>query len=148
MGNPHSRNRRRLVGLGGIGAVLVTAAALAPVVPWHFGYLGLFLGIVAALVAVGAIGAPTALRPGRVATHGSIDALRGLRGWHVVDAVELDGAIIDHVVVAPAAVLAIVAAAPNDLASASLAAQRLRRLVGSAASDEVSVVPMVWVCAP
>ena len=64
MGNPSNPHSRRAFGLGGIGAVLVAATALSPVLPWHFGYLGLFLGIVAALVAVGAIGAPTALRPG------------------------------------------------------------------------------------
>src|SRR6185312_1329302 len=147
MGNPHSRNRR-LVGLGGIGAVLIAAAALSPVVPWHFGYLGLALGLVAALVAVGAVGAPTALRPRTVAGPGSIDALRGLRGWHLVDAVEVDGATVDHVVVAPAAVLAVVDAPQDDLAAAHEAAQRVRRLVHGAASPAVPVVPMVWLYSP
>lgn len=143
-----SPSRRRLAGLGGIAAVLVAAAAVSPVVPWHLGYPGLALGIVAALAAVGAIGAPTALRPGRVPGTGSIDALRGLRGWHLVEGVELDGAIVDHVVVAPAAVLAVVAAPQDDLVAASEAAQRVRRLVDAAGASDIPVVPMVWRYAP
>lgn len=137
--NPHSRTR-----LFGVAAVAIAAAALTPVLPWHFGYFGLLLGLVAALVAVGAIGAPTALRPGRTATR--VDALRGLRGWHVVDAVELDGTIVDHVVVAPSAVLAIVAGTTGDRTAAEQAARLVGRLVEDAGtgSDAVSVVPMIW----
>jgi hypothetical protein len=146
MGNPrHQHPRRRLAGLVGILAVLITAAALSAVLPWHFGYVGLLLGVLAALLAVSAIGAPTALRPGRVAGHGDIDALRRLRGWHVVDAVEIDGVLIDHVVVAPAAVLAVMTAPEPDHAATELAAQKVRRLVHSVGGDDVATVPLAWV---
>ena len=51
MGNQSNpQSRRRLAGIVGISAVLVTAAALSPVLSWHFGYIGLLLGLVAALV--------------------------------------------------------------------------------------------------
>ncbi|HEY2296363.1 MAG TPA: hypothetical protein VGH43_01445 [Jatrophihabitans sp.] len=142
--NPSSlHSRRRIVGIVGMAAVLIAAAALSPVLSWHFGYLGLVLGLVAALIGVGAVGAPTALRPGRV--DGSVDVLRRLRGWHVVDAVEIDGVLIDHVVVAPAAVLAVVSASEPDLAATGLAAQKVRRLVRTVAADDVAVVPIAWV---
>ncbi len=121
------------------------------------GCTGLALGIVALAmtIAPAARFTLTARHPRRPARISPVSALSRLRGWHVVDDVAIDAAvdIADlHVVVAPAAVLAIVteehsgdSTPPRDLDAAERAAARVREFLQMRRAGDTIVVPVVWV---
>lgn len=120
------------------------------------GVAGLVLGIVTVFVTVRFA---LALVPARSARTSAVSSLRRLRGWHVVDDAAVDAAVdcaeVDHVVVAPAAVLAIVTenhTAPGqparDLHSAERAAARVREYLRMHRAGDTVVVPVVWVSGP
>lgn len=85
-------------------------------------------------------------------------SLAGLSGWHVADRVRLAGATadaavtLDHVVVAPAALLAVTEAGhapdPADLRSAERAAHRLRQFARAEGVADAVVVPVLRVSGP
>jgi hypothetical protein len=105
------------------------------------GLAGLLLALVGICVAVAFVRTARAARA-------PLDRLRGLRGWHVVT----DVAGTDAVVVTPRAVLAITTerpdAAARDLDGAEKAAHRVRELVHTLPSSDVTVVPVIWVDGP
>ena len=80
-------------------------------------------------------------------------SVAALRGWHVVDRVRLDddaaGPTLDHVIVAPAALLAVTATthAPGraDLHAAEHAAAQVRELARRTGVPDAVVVPVVLV---
>lgn len=114
------------------------------------GYVWLMLGIDAvAVFVIWAVGTLTR----RTRTTSPVSALKRLRGWHVVDHIAADAADVDHVVIAPAAVLAIVTAehsgdrAPaRDLHAAERAAAQVREFLRMRSAGDAVVVPVVWVC--
>lgn len=78
-----------------------------------------------------------------------LDTLRGIRGWHVSDDVPIADSTIDHVVVTPAAVLAVLdhdatPVSAHDLAAAERAAQQVRNHLRAAHGAQSLVVPVVW----
>jgi hypothetical protein len=79
-------------------------------------------------------------------------SVAALRGWHVADLVRLADGTLDHVVVAPAALLAVTATThapgPADLAAAERAAQQVRELARHAGVPDAVVVPVVQVSDP
>jgi hypothetical protein len=84
-----------------------------------------------------------------------VSALKRLRGWHVVDHIAADAADVDHVVVAPAAVLAIVTEKhagdhepAHDLHVAERAAAQVREFLRTRSAGDAVVVPVVWVTGP
>ncbi len=114
------------------------------------GYVGLMLGIDA--VAVIVIWAVGALTPRNRATS-PVAALKRLRGWHVVDEIAAEVADVDHVVIAPAAVLAIVTEdhagdgePVRDLHGAERGAAQVREYLRARNAGDTVVVPVVWVC--
>ena len=116
------------------------------------GYAGLALGIVAVAIAIRLALTFVPSRP----THTSpVSALGRLRGWHVVDDVAVEAAGVDHVVVAPAAVLAIITEDHNgdrspvrDLDAAERGAARVREFLHMRRAGDTVVVPVVWVSGP
>lgn len=116
------------------------------------GVAGLALGIVAVVITVGLA---AAFVPARTPRTSPVAALGRLRGWHVVDDVALEAAEVDHVVVAPAAVLAIVlenhqgdAHPVRDLDVAERAAAQVREFLQLRRAGDTVVVPVVWVSGP
>jgi hypothetical protein len=116
------------------------------------GYAGLVLGVVAVALT---IGLALTVVPARRPRTSPISALGRLRGWHVVDDVAVDSVEIDHVVVAPAAVLAIVTEnhtperhPDRDLDAAERAAARVREFLRMRRAGDTVVVPVVWVSGP
>jgi hypothetical protein len=109
------------------------------------GYIGALLAIVAALVAVRLLLSPRS--PGTLQ-----QSLAGLSGWHVADRVRLADQTLDHVIVAPAALLAVTEAAhapgSADLHGAEKAAHRLRQFAHAEGVAEAVVVPVVRVSGP
>ena len=115
------------------------------------GYVWIMLGIDAVAVFVFVIWAVGALAPRPQATS-PVAALKRLRGWHVVDHIAADAADADHVVIAPAAVLAIVTEEhggdherARDLHAAERAAAQVREFLRARSAGDAVVVPVVWV---
>jgi hypothetical protein len=109
------------------------------------GYAGALLAIVAVLIAARLVLSPR--RPGSLQ-----QSLAGLSGWHVADQVRLADQTLDHVVVAPAALLAVTEAshapASADLHGAERAAHRLRQFARAEGVAEAVVVPVLRVSGP
>lgn len=109
------------------------------------GYAGALLAVAATLVIARLVLSPR--RPGSLQ-----QSLAGLRGWHVADHVRLTDQTLDHVVVAPAALLAVTEAAhapgSADLHNAERAAHRLRQFARAEGVAEAVVVPVVRVSGP
>ncbi|MGH8859791.1 MAG: hypothetical protein ACRDVG_00925 [Jatrophihabitantaceae bacterium] len=106
-GSTGRRWRSYLVLLGCIAAA-VTLIAVFPTLPMRQGYFGVLLGVIAVLVIVAMVGLGNSATDGRPAAQWSIDGLRTARGWYLVDDVPSGGGVdVEHVVVAPSAVLAV-----------------------------------------
>jgi hypothetical protein len=113
------------------------------------GYVWLMLGIDAvAVFIIWAVGVLTR----RPRATSRVSALKQLRGWHVVDDIAADAADVDHVVVAPAGVLAIVTEdhgddrePAHDLHAAERAAAQVREFLRMRSAGDAVVVPVVWV---
>ncbi len=113
------------------------------------GYVWLMLGIDA--VAVFVIWAVGTFTP-RTRAVSPVSALKRLRGWHVVDEIAAEVADVDHVVIAPAAVLAIVTEdrdgdreQAGDLHAAERGAAQVREYLRGRSAGDAVVVPVVWV---
>lgn len=100
-----------------------------------------------------AIAALAVLAAARLAFTARPSSLRrcvtALRGWHAADRVHLADRTLDHVVVAPAALLAVTATAhaPGvaELRAAEHGAEQLRELARQAGVADITVVPVVLV---
>lgn len=151
-------------------AILATAAAVVvaistvPELPLHHNYLGVVLGAIAMMAAISLVGLPSPARDGRFAEQWSFLGVRRVRGWYVTDEIAFDREAVDHVIVAPAAVLAVTtrfcarAAAGDDQAraqhkrdlhSASRAAQKVRLLMrAEQLRDAAPVLPVLVLWGP
>ncbi len=101
-------------------------------------------GAIAVLVTLGAARLAFTARPSSLRR-----CVTALRGWHAADRVRLADRTLDHVVIAPAALLAVTATAhaPGvaELRAAEHGAAQLRELARQAGVDDVAVVPVVLV---
>jgi hypothetical protein len=140
----------------------IVAVAVVPELPVRQGYAGVLLGAVGMLVAVSLVGLDTPARDGRPARQWSLDGLGTVRGWRIIDNVPFTHGDVDHVVVAPAAVLAVQttvrgrefrdpqvegAGHRSDLAAAHRAARAVGAILHKHALPE-AVVPVLAVRGP
>jgi hypothetical protein len=101
------RRWRSYLALIGVALGAVAIIAVVPDIPLRQGYTGVVLGAIAMLVAISLVGLNNPAVDGQLAEQWSLDGLRKVRGWHVTDNVPFEREDVDHVVVAPAAVLAV-----------------------------------------
>jgi len=149
-----------------VGVVAVTGAAfavlgLAPVPQLGTGYMGFVLGGAVMLVALCVVGMNSPRQDGHLSGQWSIDGLRKMRGWKVIDDLPFRNMKVDHVIVAPAGVLAVETRCHprgghsadtmeqdrRDLDAARRAARKVRLFLDSAASPrdaKVTPVLLVW----
>lgn len=150
----------------------IAAPISAPMSWLPTGYAGLVLGLIAVVLTVGLVHSIRSRRSTQVSS------LRGVRGWHVVDDIAVDAgtddahpgrtAQVDHLVVAPAAVLAIVTenrchveqqrcdqsctdhscTGCTDIDVAERAAARVREFLRDRRAGDAVVVPVVWASGP
>jgi hypothetical protein len=155
---------RSYLGLIGVTVGALAAIAAVPHIPLRQGYAGIVLGAIAMLVAISMVGLNNPAMDGRLAEQWSLDGLRKLRGWHVTDNIPFEREDVDHVVVAPSAVLAVETkyhsrAYPGtnadserhqrDLNAAERAAQKIRLLMrAEQMRDAAVVVPVLIVWGP
>ena len=123
--------------------------------------------VVGGALMTGALGAAGLDQPqmrGYVAEKFSVEALRKVRGWTVVDSVAFEHSDVDHVVVTPSAVLAVETKhhqsdlprtsraaherAHRDLACARTAAAKTRSLLRSAGFAHIPVTPVLMIWGP
>jgi hypothetical protein len=101
------RRWRSYLALVGIGIAAVTVIAVFPRVPLRQGTVGLVLGAVAMMIVISMVSLNNPAMDGRLAEQWSLDGLRKVRGWYVTDNLPFEREDVDHVVVAPSAVLAV-----------------------------------------
>jgi hypothetical protein len=142
-----------------LGAVVIAVIAAVPAVALQQGYTGLVLGVLAMLVVISLVAQGNPATDPAVAERWSLAPLRKVRGWSVTDNLPFERDDIDHVVVTPAAVLAVEtryhatpAAADRlrrDLASAERAAHKVRLFLrAERLRDAAVVVPVLIVWGP
>ena len=143
----------------GTTATAILAISIFPAVPMRQGYAGVVLGAVGMLVAVSLVGLNNPALDGRLAEQWTLDGLRKVRGWRIVDNVPFEREDVDHVVVAPSGVLAVetqyrdsqveTARHRRDLAAARRAARKIALfLQAEKLRDITTVVPVLVVWGP
>jgi hypothetical protein len=158
------RRWRSYLALLGVAAATIIALAAVPHFSLRPDFSGVTLAALALLVVLGAIGLKTPRQDGQLAEQWSLDGLRKLRGWHITDHVPFDRESVDHIVVAPAGVLAVEtkyrARTPStgsdaperhqrDLNSADRAAHKVRLLLrAEQLRDAAVVIPVLIVRGP
>jgi Nuclease-related domain len=158
------RRWRSYLALLAVTLSAVAIIATVPHIPLRQGYTGIVLGAIAMLVSISLVGLQNPAVDGRFAEQWSLDGLRKVRGWHVTDNVPFEREDVDHVVVAPSAVLAVETkyhsrAYPGtpaeterhqrDLNSADRAAHKIRLLLrAEKLRDAADVVPVLIVWGP
>lgn len=141
---------------------MVAASIVVPAVPdlsLREGYAGIVLAGLAGLVALSLIALPNPAQDGRLADQWRVQGVRNARGWYLTDDLPFEGKPVDHVVIAPSAVLAVesvyressfagdlTARHARDLAAADLAAREVRLLLR--AGHSAAVEPVLAVCGP
>lgn len=142
------RRWRSYLGVATIAVAGAAALVFIPGVPARPGAIALVLGTVAVLVSLSLIDTPTPGSDGRMGAQWNLPGLRRVPGWQVTDGVDQ----VDHVVVAPAAVLAVetdylkqpVAGAESryqdDLARCESAAHTIRQSLRADEPGEAAVV--------
>lgn len=147
--------------------VVIVALLIAAVVPFDFVgkqfVLGFGVGACAMAMVIAALRYDDPVVAGHLAETFSVEALRRARGWTVFDNLPFDRVDVDHVVVTPAAVLAVESkwhgASPTqeigrarmsrDCANAHAAARKLRSLLRSyGLHDAATVTPVLMVWGP
>ena len=134
--------------------VAVVVLLLLPAFPFKQLLIGFMLGSItmAVTLSIGQVDDP--LVHGRWAEQWSVEALRKVKGWRVIDNVPFDHVDVDHVAVTPCGVLAVetkfhsklsagLAAEVHarDLAAARAAAAKLRLLLRSFSSQILKLRP-------
>jgi hypothetical protein len=158
------RRWRTYLTLVAVGVAAVVAILIFPGLPLRQAGVGLVLGGIGALVIVSMVGMKNPVLDGRFAEQWSLDGLRKVRGWGVVDNLPFEREDVDHVVVAPSAVLAVetkyhARALPGstvettrhrrDLDAAERAAHKIRLLLRAEnLRDAAVVVPVLIVWGP
>ena len=152
--------RWRSIGVlvGEVG-VVVAIMALVPGFPFKQLSIGFVLGSITMVVALSVAQVDDPAVHGRWAEQWSVQALRKVKGWLVVDNVPFDGVDVDHVAVTPCGVLAVETKFHNrlsgdlavevhgrDLAAARAGAAKVRLLLRSFKLADVAVTPVliVW----
>lgn len=135
------RRWRSYAALAGLALVASVIVATVPQLSLHEGYAGVALAALAGLVALSLIALPTPARDGHLAERWRVQAVRSARGWYLTEDLPFEGRHVDHIVIAPSAVLAVesvfrgpwsaAAGEPTeqharDLAAADRAAQQVR----------------------
>jgi hypothetical protein len=142
-----------------LAAVAVAVIAVLPTLALRQGYTGLILGVLAMLVVISLVAQGNPATDPAVAERWSRAPLRKVRGWSVTDNLPFERDDVDHVVVTPAAVLAVETryhATPatadrlrRDLASAERAAHKVRLFLRAEHLRDVAVVvPVLIVWGP
>jgi hypothetical protein len=145
--------------LAAVAVAGILTALFVPFVQFREGYAGLALAVLAPLVVISLIGQNNPAADDAVADAWSLAPLRKTRGWWVVDNLPFDRDDVDHVVVAPAAILAVeshyhptTASAERlarELHSADRAAHKVRLLLRAERMRNVAtVVPVLIVWGP
>jgi hypothetical protein len=158
------RRWRSYLALVGVALGTIVAIAAVPHIPVRHGAAGIILAGIALLVIISMVGLNTPALDGQLAEQWSLAGLRKLRGWHVTDNVPFEREDVDHVVVAPSAVLAVETkyhsrANPDssaetdrhrrELHSADRAAHKIRLLLrAEQLRDAAQVVPVLIVWGP
>lgn len=154
---------RGYLGLVALPVVMIAAAFATPPFRWKEFYLGLVVGGLVMLVAVSVAGFDRWQMRGHLAETFSIESLRKVAGWSVIENLPFDGVDVDHVVITPSGVLAVESkyfGAVKDRAfiheralgarrSAAEAARKVRLLLQSKKLHElVTVTPVLMVWGP
>lgn len=117
-------------------SVVIAAIAIlfVPFASLRQGYSGLVLAVIALLVIISLVSLESPAADPEVADGWSLAPLRKARGWWVIDKLPFDRDDVDHVVVAPAGVLAVETRYHPSTASAdpTAAEERLQRELRSA----------------
>jgi hypothetical protein len=138
-------------------AMVLIVLVLLPAFPLQQLLLGFAIGAVVVLAAVSAARYNDWQVRGYVAETFSVESLRKVPNWLVVDNLPFEVEDVDHVVVTPSAVLAVeskhhVSLSPStaqrDLADARHAARKIRLFLGSAGHSAVQVTPVLMVWGP
>jgi hypothetical protein len=157
------RRWRTYLTLGCVAVAAVVAILAFPGLPLRQAGVGLVLGGIGALVILSMVGTNNPALDGRFAEQWSLDGLRKVRGWGVIDNLPFEREDVDHVVVAPSAVLAVerkyhpraVAGGTvettrhrRDLDAAERAAHKVRLFLRAEKLRDAAVVPVLIVSGP
>jgi hypothetical protein len=139
-----------------VTVLALVALILLPAFPFKQLALGLAVGAIAMAAVLSAARYDDWQVRGYLAETFSVEALRKVSGWSVVDNLAFEAEDVDHVVVTPSGVLAVeskhhnhavsATTAQRDLADARRAARKIRLFLGSVGHSTVQVasVLMVW----
>ena len=151
------RRWRDYLGLLCVLAVVVVALIVVPVIPMRQLFIGFAVGAAAMAMVLSAARFDDWQVRGYLAETFSLESLRKVPNWLIVDNLPFDGVDVDHVVVTPSGVLAVeskhhnavsTATAQRDLDDARRAAQRIRLFLGSIGHAQALVTPVLMVWGP
>lgn len=151
------RRWRDYVGLAAATAAIIAGLLVVPAVPLRPVLIGFVLGAItmAVVLSVSRYDAPQ--MRGYLAETFSLESLRQVPDWLVIDNLPFDDVDVDHVVVTPSGVLAVEskhhAAASEatfhrDIAAAYRAARKIRLLLRSKGHALATVTPVLMVWGP
>jgi hypothetical protein len=149
------RRWRDYLGLICVLAVVVLALLVVPVVPMRQLFVGFAVGAIAMAIVLSALRSDDWQVRGYLAETFSLESLRKVPNWLIVDNLPFEDVDVDHVVVTPSGVLAVeskhhnavsTATARKDLDDARRAARKIRLFLGPEGHAQVMVTPvlMIW----
>jgi hypothetical protein len=151
------RRWRDYVQLVAATSLALVALVLLPAFPFKQLALGFAIGAVAMAAVLSAARHNDWQVRGYLAETFSIESLRKVPTWLVVDNLPFEAEDVDHVVVTPSGVLAVeskhhnvvsATTAQRDLADARHAARKIRLFLGSTGHSTVPVTPVLMVWGP
>jgi hypothetical protein len=151
------RRWRDYVGLVCVLAIVVAALLVVPVMPMRQLFIGFAVGAIAMAVVFSAARFDDWQVRGYLAETLSLESLRKVPNWLIVDNLPFDGVDVDHVVVTPSGVLAVeskhhnavsAATARRDLDDARRAARKIRLFLGPKGHAQVTITPVLMIWGP
>ena len=146
------------LGLVAVSALVLVALLVVPAVPMRQLMAGFVVGAVAMAFALSAARFDHRPVRGYLAETFSVESLRKVPNWLVVDNLPFEGVDVDHVAVTPSGVLAVqskhhhrpvsTATARRDLDDARRAATKIRLFLASEGHAQVAVTPVLMIWGP
>lgn len=151
------RRWRDYFGLAALAAAVLVGVLFVPGVPMRQLLVGIVVGAITMAAVLGGARFETPPTRGYLADTFSLDSLRQVPDWLVIDNLPFDGVDVDHVIVTPAGVLAVEstnhvagseATFHRDIAAAYRAARTIRLLLRSEGHALATVTPVLMVWGP
>ena len=155
---------RGYLGFAALPVVVIAVAMVTPAFPLKQFYVGFAVGGVVMMLALSVAGFGSQKMRGHLAESLSVESLRKVSGWTVIENLPFDGVDVDHVVITPSGLLAVETKffgpvakgssyererAASARTSAAESARKVRSLLRSKKlHDMVTVTPVLMVWGP